>query len=92
MGQLVQLAGALLILAAFVLAQAGFLDQRSYRYLVANIAGAAVLAFDAWIEGQLGFLVLEAAWALVSVWSLGARLREQAPARREAGDQGPRMR
>ena len=87
MGQFVQLAGALLILAAFVLAQAGFLEQRSYRYLVANLAGAAVLAFDAWIEGQLGFLVLEAAWALVSVWSLGARLREQAPARRETGDQ-----
>ena len=81
MGQFVQLAGALLILTAFVLAQARFLEQRSYRYLVANIAGAAVLAFDAWIEGQLGFLVLEAAWALVSVWSLGARLREPAPAR-----------
>jgi hypothetical protein len=48
MGQLVQLAGALLILTAFVLAQAGVLDQRSYRYLVANLAGAGVLALDAW--------------------------------------------
>lgn len=92
MGQLVQLVGALLILVAFVLAQAGLLDQRSYRYLVANLAGAAVLAFDAWIESQLGFLMLEAAWALVSVWSLGARLREPAPARRKAGDQVPRIR
>jgi hypothetical protein len=73
MGQVVQLAGALLVLAAFALAQAGLLDGRSGRYLVANVAGACVLAVDAWLEGQLGFLVLEATWALVSALSLVTR-------------------
>ena len=70
MGQLAQILGALLILAAFALAQLGVLDQRSNRYLVANLVGASVLALDAWLESQLGFLVLEAAWAIVSAWAL----------------------
>ena len=70
MGQLAQILGALLILAAFALAQLGVLDQRSNRYLVANLIGASVLALDAWLESQLGFLVLEAAWAIVSAWAL----------------------
>ena len=70
MGQLAQILGALLILAAFALAQLGVLDQRSNRYLVANLIGASVLALDAWLESQLGFLVLEAAWAIVSACAL----------------------
>jgi hypothetical protein len=75
MGQLVQILGALLILAAFVLAQLGVLDQRSDRYLVANLVGASVLALDAWLESQLGFFVLEAAWAIVAGWALARRGR-----------------
>lgn len=75
MGQLAEILGALLILAAFALTQLGVLDQRSNRYLVANLVGASVLALDAWLESQLGFLVLEAAWAIVSAWAL---VKEQA--------------
>jgi hypothetical protein len=72
MGQVVQLAGASLVLAAYTLAQAGVLDGRSRRYLVTNVAGASVLAVEAWLEGQLGYLVLEATWALVSFFALVA--------------------
>ena len=74
MGAAVQVAGALAILAAFALAQAGRLDQRSPRYLVLNLAGSTVLAVDAWLGRQWGFLLLEGAWAVVSAWGL-ARLR-----------------
>ena len=81
MGQLAQILGALLILAAFALAQLGVLDQRSNRYLVANLVGASVLALDAWLESQLGFLVLEAAWAIVSAWVTTSRLRPSASCR-----------
>ena len=76
----VQLLGALLILAAFILAQTGRLDLRSPAYLAVNFAGSAILAYDAWHGHDVGFLVLEAAWALVSGWGLLQLLRGRAPA------------
>jgi hypothetical protein len=75
---MIQIVGALLVLAAFVLAQLDVLDQRSYGYLVANLVGATVLTVDAYRHEQWGFLLLEAVWALVSGWSLFGRSRELA--------------
>ena len=74
-GQLVQVVGALLILSAYVLAQFGVFDPRSWRYLVPNLVGSAVLTWDAWIERQWGFVLLEAVWALVSAWGLAGLAR-----------------
>jgi hypothetical protein len=68
--QLVQIVGALAILAAFAATQFGWLDQRSWAYLVLNAAGAAVLTLVAYEEEQWGFLMLEAVWTLVSVWGI----------------------
>ena len=64
--QLVQFVGALLVLVGFALAQLGRLDQHSAAYLIVNLVGSAILAIDALISGQLGFLLLEGVWALVS--------------------------
>ena len=75
MEQLVQVIGALLILTAFAAAQFGRLDQRSVSYLVLNLIGSAILAVLAAIEEQLGFLLLESIWAIVSAWSLFEELR-----------------
>jgi hypothetical protein len=47
---------------------------------VLNLIGSAILAVLAWYEEQLGFLLLETIWALVSAWSLAKVLRGQAPA------------
>ena len=80
MGQLLQIASALLLLAAFALAQLRVLDQRSYAYLLLNLAGSAILAVLAFDERQWGFLLLEGAWALVSLWGVLGRLRDHAPA------------
>ena len=78
MGQLVQIAGSLLVLAGFALAQLGRLDPKSRTYLVLNAVGSAVLAVDALRGGQWGFLLLESMWAAVSVVALLGQLRRRA--------------
>lgn len=72
MEQVVQIAGALLILAAFVLAQRKRLDTSSTVYLVLNTVGAAALAVVAFRDRDWGFVLLEGVWALVSGWALVA--------------------
>ncbi len=78
--QVVQIVGAVLILAAYAASQFGRLDPYSRSYLVLNLVGSAILAVLAWHEEQFGFLLLEGVWALVSAWSLAKVLRGQAPA------------
>ena len=70
MGQPVQIAAAVALLIAFVLAQVGVLTQRAPRYLVLNLIGSAILAVDAYLGRQWGFFLLEGVWAIVSAWSL----------------------
>lgn len=70
MSQLAQVFGALLILGAFMMSQAGRLDQHSYVYLLLNFAGSAVLAVLAFQGRQWGFLLLEGVWGLVSAWGV----------------------
>ena len=77
--QLVQVAGALLVLAGFAAAQFGWLTTQSRLYLVLNLVGAAVLAVLAAIDRQLGFLLLESVWALVSAYALVQVTRDRAP-------------
>ena len=70
MDQLIQVAGALLILAAFAAQQMGRMRADSRVYLLLNLLGSAVLAGLALHEEQWGFLLLEVVWAAVSAWSL----------------------
>ena len=79
MHQLVQIAGALLILSGFVLAQVRVLDPQSLWYLVVNLFGSVILTIDAWREAQWGFLLLELVWAIVSAWGLIRLARGRSP-------------
>jgi hypothetical protein len=84
MGQIVQIVGSLLVLAGFMLAQRGVLDPKSRIYLVLNLVGSAILAVDAALGRQWGFLLLEGVWAIVSAVALVGVLRHAAMARRVA--------
>jgi hypothetical protein len=75
MDQVFQVVGACLVLAAFVAAQIGLLDQRSYPYLLLNASGSAILAALAYADRQWGFLLLEGVWALVSLAGVIGRVR-----------------
>jgi hypothetical protein len=68
--QLVQILGALLILAAFVAGQLGVLRADSRLYLWLNLGGSVILTVDAWRGHQWGFVLLEGVWAVVSAWGL----------------------
>jgi hypothetical protein len=68
--QLVQIIGAILILVAYGAAQLERLDPQSRLYLGLNLAGSAILGVLAASGSQWGFLLLEGAWALISLWGL----------------------
>ena len=70
MDQAVQLIGALLILAAFVLTQLRRMTTDSVVYLTLNAAGAGLLAVVAVLGRDIGFTLLETTWAVVSTAGL----------------------
>ncbi len=75
MDQLIQIAGALLVLLAFTGLQAGWTAADSKSYIVFNLVGSAILATLALLDEQWGFLLLEGVWAVVSAWSLWRAMR-----------------
>jgi uncharacterized membrane protein len=77
--QVVSVVGALLILLAFAANQLGRTDTSSLSYQIANFVGSAILTVVAVIEVQLGFILLEGAWALVSLWGTIRVLRGAGP-------------
>ena len=78
MAQVIQIVGALIILAAFAGTQLGEMETDSRLYLLLNLVGSVVLAILAVVEGQIGFILLEGVWAIVSGWSLFVILGEEA--------------
>jgi hypothetical protein len=72
--QVVQMVGAVLILAGFILTQRNVLDANSYLYLILNLTGAAILAVLAFQGQRWGFVLLEGVWALVAMVGLILRL------------------
>lgn len=70
MESVIQIAGAILILVAFIAAQRGVMSPQAPVYLILNLAGASVLAVLAAMDSDWGFLLLEGVWAIVSAGAL----------------------
>jgi len=71
--QLVSLLGAGLILGAYVALQRRRWSSTSRLYLWCNLLGATLLTVVAAVDRRVGFVVLEAAWAAVSLYALAGQ-------------------
>jgi hypothetical protein len=65
--QLVSMVGAVLILSGYLALQRGWLGRETRAYNALNFFGSALLAYAAVRNWNLGFIVLEGAWALLSL-------------------------
>ena len=68
--QAIQVFGSVLILCGFILSQWGIWSPKSLGYLATNIVGSGILAIQAALLAQWGFLLLEGAWTLISMYGL----------------------
>lgn len=65
--QLASLAGAVLILGAYFALQRGWLARESRNYNALNLAGSLCLTYAAVRNWNLGFVILEGSWAILSL-------------------------
>lgn len=68
--QIVSLAGAFLILAAYIANQRGILTPRNRLYSLMNLVGSLLLLWVAIVDDRWGFILLESSWALASLPAL----------------------
>jgi hypothetical protein len=71
--------GALLILIAYIGHQFHWMDSGRPLYNILNAIGSGVLAYIAMRPFQAGFLMMEVAWVIVSLYALAKALRKYSP-------------
>jgi hypothetical protein len=76
--QVVSLVGAFLILMAYGLNQRGRLTPGQASYSLMNLIGSSLLLWVAIVDRRAGFVVVEAAWAVMSLIPL-VRTRVSTP-------------
>ena len=65
--QLIALAGALMVLAAYFAHQRGWMGREDRWYNALNFVGASLLTWVALVDRRWGFVLLEAVWAVLSL-------------------------
>jgi hypothetical protein len=68
--QLASFVGALFILVAYIGHQLNWMNARGAAYNLMNAIGSAILAYIAFRPFQVGFVVLEVVWVLISIYAL----------------------
>jgi len=76
--QLVSRVGAALILVAYLALQRGWMPRESRLYNALNFVGSGLLTYVAVKDRRMGFIILEAAWALLSLPGMLRRTRASA--------------
>jgi hypothetical protein len=62
--------GAMLILVAYAGHQMGWMNPRRAAYNILNATGSAILGYIAFHPFQVGFVVLEVTWTIISLYAL----------------------
>jgi len=65
--QLISLLGAVLVLAAYLAIGRRWLTPQHRAYNLMNLLGGLLLLWVAVVDGRIGFMVLEATWALIAI-------------------------
>ncbi len=68
--QVLSFIGALMILIAYGGHQLGWMNPRSVAYNLLNAVGSGILGYIAFKPFQLGFVVLECTWVVISIWAM----------------------
>ena len=75
--QLASVAGAIMVLLAYVGYQRNWMTKEQPVYNLLNLVGSALLAWVAIVDRRWGFILLEVIWALLSVPPLLAMARSR---------------
>lgn len=67
---LIGITGVVLVLASYLLLQAGRLQADRLGYSVANAAGAFLILVSLWFDFNLSAFVIEAMWLLISLYGI----------------------
>lgn len=72
--QIVSLMGAVLVLAGYLALQLGWMGRENRWFSILNFVGSSLLAWVAFIDWRVGFILLETAWALLSIRGMFRRM------------------
>lgn len=68
--QVISIGAAILILIAYGMNHLGKWNRENISYIVLNLIGSTMLTYFAVLAGQMGLIVMEGAWAIISMAAL----------------------
>jgi hypothetical protein len=69
------LAGAGLVVLAYLFNQTGWLDSADWRFPASNLLGSLLIGISLWFEFNLPSMLIEVFWAAISLYGIARALR-----------------